>query len=239
VNPTGFSGFPRLAERSVNVPDVFFLQLVPQIRSIVELKVTLHLMWTLSRQTGRPRCIEYRDLAEDRDFVESLKVEDGPRPAIDYLREGLELAVTRGSVLHAVLHRGDVSQTWYFLNTVASREALAALQTGEYERTKPALGPEPIDRVRVFRPNVFALYEQNIGPLTPIVAERLRDAETQYPAGWMEAAIGLAVEYNRRSWRYVEAILRRWVAEGRDDIPPGGESDPNSYFRTKYEHIYR
>jgi DNA replication protein len=241
VEPRGFEGFPRHAEGSVSVPDVFFTRLAPQIRSVVELKVTLHLMWVLSRRIGRPRCIEYRDLAADEAFVHSLKVDDGPRAAGDYLREGLELAVTRGSVLQVQIHRGATKQLWYFLNTVVSREAVAALQSGEPTPAAAILGPGPIDEVRVFRPNIFALYEQNIGPLTPIVADRLRDAETQYPPSWIDEAIEMAVEYNKRSWRYVEAILKRWEADGKDaglGSRPG-ESDPESYFRSKYEHIYR
>jgi len=223
------------------VPEVFFTRLAPQIRSVVELKVTLHLMWVLSQRVGRPRCIEYHELAVDLELLESLKVEDGPRPAEDYLREGLELAVTRGSVLQVQLKRPGSQQRWYFLNTTASREAVELLRKGEYAATAAALGPLPIEEVKVYRPNVFALYEQNIGALTPLVADRLRGAETQFPAGWIEEAIRMSAEYNKRSWRYVEAILRRWEAEGKDDGPDrqSDGSDPHGYFRSKYQHIYR
>jgi len=66
------------------------------------------------------------------------------------------------------------------------------------------------------RPNVFALYEQNIGPLTPLIGEQLRAAEQDYPPEWIEEAIRLAVERNARNWRYIAAILQRWEAEGKD-----------------------
>ena len=88
----------------------------------------------------------------------------------------------------------------------------------------------------------FALYEQNIGPLTPIIADRLRAAESQYPATWLEEAIAMAVEYNKRSWRYVETIQQRWEANGKDEGPERRHDeadDPNSFFRSKYAHIYR
>lgn len=239
----GFEGFGGHHDRWVNVPDVFFTTLVPKIRSVVELKVTLHLMWVLSQRVGRPRCIEFSDLARDGELLESVKVDEGPRPAEDYLREGLELAVTRGSVLQVQLRRGEGRQRWYFLNTAASRQTVERLQSGSLEAAPEIFGSESIDEVRVYRPNIFALYEQNVGPLTPIMADRLRAAERQFPTLWIEEAIGMAVEYNRRNWRYVETILRRWQAEGKDAGPAGrpGEEDADlqDYFRTKYEHLYR
>ena len=65
------------------------------------------------------------------------------------------------------------------------------------------------------RPNVFGVYEQNIGPLTPLIADALKDAEQSYPAEWINEAIELAVRNNKRSWSYCEAILKRWKEEGR------------------------
>jgi DnaD/phage-associated family protein len=67
------------------------------------------------------------------------------------------------------------------------------------------------------QPNIFRLYEENIGPLTPMIAEALREAESTYPAQWVEEAFRIAVENNVRRWRYVEAILRSWQEEGRND----------------------
>lgn len=225
------------------MPDTFFIQLLPQIRSVLELKVTLHLMWLLSQRVGTPRCVEYSDLVRDGRLMESLRVEDGPRPGEDYLREGLELAVTRGSVLQAQLRRGPKRQVWYFLNTDASRQAVEQLRTGELASMANVFGPDPIDEIRVYRPNIFALYEQNIGPLTPIIADRLRAAETQFPTSWIEEAIAMAVEYNKRNWRYVETILHRWEGEGKHDGTDRRvaetDSDPYGYFRSKYQHLYR
>lgn len=239
----GFDGFQQHHKRSVMVPDLFFEQLLPQIRSVLELKVTLHLMWILSQRAGKPRCVEYSELAGNVTLLTSLKVEDGPRPAEDYLREGLELAVTRGSVLHVQLRRGTKRQAWYFLNTPASRESVEQLRSGDFDSVDEWLGAGEIDEIRVYRPNVFALYEQNIGPLTPIIAERIRAAEMQFPSGWIEDAVRMSVEYNRRNWRYVEAILQRWEAEGKDDGANRRSSeedvDPYGYFRSKYQHLYR
>lgn len=69
----------------------------------------------------------------------------------------------------------------------------------------------------VERPNIFVLYEQNIGPLTPLIADQLRDAEQTYPVEWIEEAVKLAVQNNVRKWRYVLSILERWRQEGKVD----------------------
>ncbi len=238
-----FEGFQPRSEHFVQVPQEFFSGLLPNIRSIVELKLTLHLMWMLSRRTATPRCVEYAELAHDAGLLESLRIEDGPRPGEDYLREGLELAVSRGSVLQVHLRRPTADQRWFFLNTSTSRRAVERLKEGGAGEAGPALGPEPIHEVHTYRPNIFALYEQNIGPLTPMIAERLQEAEAQFPQEWIEEAIGLSVEYNKRNWRYVEAILQRWEAEGKGDGVDRRRTeediDPEGYFRSKYQHLYR
>ena len=64
------------------------------------------------------------------------------------------------------------------------------------------------------RPNIFKLYEENIGPLTPLIADALKDAEQTYPPEWVAEALEIAVKNNKRNWKYVEAILRRWKEEG-------------------------
>jgi DNA replication protein DnaD len=50
-----------------------------------------------------------------------------------------------------------------------------------------------------------------------MIAEALKDAETTYDPAWVAEAIQIAIERNKRSWRYVDAILRRWEQGGRDD----------------------
>lgn len=66
-------------------------------------------------------------------------------------------------------------------------------------------------------PNVYRLYQDNIGNLTAAVADRLRDAEAAYPEAWIREAIEEAAVQNKRSWAYIEAILRRWKQDGRQE----------------------
>ncbi len=79
----------------------------------------------------------------------------------------------------------------------------------------------------------FALYESNIGPLTPMIADALQDAEKTYPPDWIKDAIALAVENNKRNWRYCETILKRWQAGGKDD----GRGKPQAVTRSEYKTL--
>ena len=65
--------------------------------------------------------------------------------------------------------------------------------------------------------NIFSLYENNIGLISSLIADELKEAEKLYPASWIEDAFKVAVEMNKRNWRYIHAILKRWAAEGKDD----------------------
>jgi DnaD/phage-associated family protein len=65
--------------------------------------------------------------------------------------------------------------------------------------------------------DLFSVYENNIGPITTMVADTLTDAEKTYPVQWIVDAMKLAVENNKRNWRYCDTILRRWQSDGKDE----------------------
>jgi DnaD/phage-associated family protein len=122
--------------------------------------------------------------------------------------------VKRGTILKATVNQGEAQVSIYFFNSPRGRAAVEAIQNGEWypvdddARTPIELVPE--------RPNIYGLYEENIGPVTPLLAEALGDAEDEYPSNWIEEAFRIAVEKNVRNWRYVAAILRRWQERGYD-----------------------
>jgi len=96
------------------------------------------------------------------------------------------------------------------LNSPRGRAAVDAIQKGKWN--PEVLGSAP----PLERPNIFKLYEENIGPLTPLIADMLKEAEELYRAEWLEEALTIAVKNNKRNWRYVEAILKRWKEEGKN-----------------------
>ncbi len=68
--------------------------------------------------------------------------------------------------------------------------------------------------------NIYSLYQGEIGLLTPMIADALGDAEKHYPPDWIPDAIREAATHNARSWKYVEAILKRWKEEGKKSLKP-------------------
>ena len=87
------------------------------------------------------------------------------------------------------------------------------------------------------RPTIFDLYEQEIGMITPLIADELKDAEGEYPREWIETAVREAALSGKRSWPYVRAILRRWDREGKSDGKFGRNTktrDPRRYIE-EYE----
>ena len=120
----------------------------------------------------------------------------------------------------------------FFLNTEPDRLAVEQIQSGEIQldgivKTESALIREKL--------NIFTLYEQHVGLLTPIIAEELKEAEDAYPALWIEDAFREAVSLNKRSWRYISRILERWDSQGKDDgrtgKDPQKDISPEDYLR--------
>jgi DnaD/phage-associated family protein len=91
-------------------------------------------------------------------------------------------------------------------------------------------------------PNIFTLYEQNIGILTPMIAEELREVDKLYPETWIKDAIKEAVNQNKRKFGYISAILERWSTEGRSYGAYKRDTekeDPDKYVKGRYGHIVR
>lgn len=71
---------------------------------------------------------------------------------------------------------------------------------------------------------VSSRYESDFGILTPLSSEKLKDLQATYPQDWIIDAMKLAVEKNARNLSYVEAILKRWKAEGKDNGKKAGKA---------------
>jgi DnaD/phage-associated family protein len=198
-----FSGFPAGKVQVTPLPNLFFSELVPAIDDLAELKVTLHIFWLLAH--SKSGSVRGNELRADRTLAQSLKVNDA-KPEQE-LERALARAVERGTLLYLETADDDL----YFLNTERGRHAVEKME-GVLESHSNFV-PEP--GTADARPNIFTLYEQNIGLLTPMLAEELKDAEQQYSAEWIAEAIKIAVENNKRSWSYARKILERWKTEGR------------------------
>jgi len=233
-----FKGFPAKMQFTA-VPNFFFSRLLPQISDIAELKTTLHIFQTLYHKRGYPRFTTYKELLGNKSLMSSFK--GAARPPDEVLRHALEMAAKRGTILHVVLDRDGTAEDIYFLNTESDRQVMAKIQNGELSLSGlKAKQPTYVEAEE--QPDIFTLYEQNIGMLTPMIADELRDAEQLYPQIWIRDAIKEAVSLNKRNWRYIAKILERWSAEGKSNGTYRGDfkkTDPDKYIKGKYGHMVR
>jgi DNA replication protein len=190
-----FKGFTD-SESFSQLPDSFFYQLLKEITDTGELKVTLYALWRMEKIEG-----SFHALCETDFSVEDLGLQE------EEIHTSLEKAVQRGALLKSI-HENDV---FYFLNSPRGRAAAGAFTSGNWRESAKIMSAP------VVRPNIFTLYEENIGPLTPMIADALKDAEDTFSAEWIKEAIELAVKNNKRNWKYAEAILKRWKEEGRGE----------------------
>lgn len=183
-----FPGFSS-SETFVPIPESFFRQLLQAIDDVGEFRVTLYALWLAVNTAERAAVFREEDFA-------GL----WPQPTA-----ALEKAVQRGTLLRVT--QGE--EVYYLLNSPRGRAVAESIRAGVFD---PTAAPVPLPPPE--RPNLFRLYEENIGPLTPLLADALKDAEQTYSPEWVAEAIQIAVARNKRNWRYVEAILKRWKEEG-------------------------
>ena len=161
------------------------------------------------------------------------------------------------------------SDTSLFLTADPSqtnRERIATVPTVPTRPTRPTR-PDPSDSSAAagdksaFISRLARAYEENVGMLTPHLADEFRDFEEQRhpPESWGEEAVHEAATHNKRSWAYVRAVLRRWCEEGRgggnrateiqEPYNPGIEVEPGIFMRgdffpytdprSPHHHLYK
>ena len=199
----------------VHLPDAFFARVMPEIQDLAALKIILYVAY-LSKQKQNTAGGGLSGVT-----YPELRAETGRLPSgwdEKMLRRALDMAVEEGALLRSTPDVEGQAQEIYSL--------VGPLQGGDHVPTA----------------NVFVLYEQNIGMLTPMIAEELEEAARVYPPSWIEDAFKEAVALNKRSWRYIARILERWAGEGRDSGEHKRDAEkngPDKYVKGKYGHLVR
>jgi DnaD/phage-associated family protein len=236
-----FGGFLVATDPWVPVPLTFFTDVLPQITEIAEAQVMLAVFRLAEAGGGIDTAVGERTIVRDRAVRDALRVVGSPREPDQRIATGLDLAVGRGTLLRFVTVGGKERRVWYYVNTPVNQALVAAMARGAVAPPQALWEGGEAPAVRPERPNVFRLYEQNIGLLTPLIADHLVDALENYPREWIEDAIAEAVEYNRRSWRYVQRILEKWSVSGRGDgaqwAPDGDGRHETHRRRDPREHL--
>ena len=220
-----FEGF-RAGARASTLPAQFFTEVLPEIEDADELRVTLYALYAITRPGRTMLAMRASEIAAEEPLAR-LFAQRGGAAAV---RRALEAAAVRGVLLALPLADGDLLCFVHNDGGTRLRDRVAAGALDVPGGTKVLLA-EPAPRAS--RP--AAVYEQEIGLLTPAVASAIAEAEQTYPAEWIVDALREASARNARSWRYAAAILERWKTEGRSDEGTG--RDPGRSEANPYEHL--
>lgn len=220
---TVFNGFPVGKVPLTPIPDPFFKEILPAIDDLDELKVTLFIFWFLAQQEGDLRYLSQETIVQDKVFMAGLGDD-----ALKRLSHGLAKAASRGTIIQ--VQDKTEGQMFYFLNSPRGRAAAKLAADGRWQ---PG---QPVDvSLQDERPNIFRLYEEHIGPLTPIMSDTLKDAEKTYPPDWIDEAVTIAVRKNVRNWHYIDTILRSWKEKGRHEPDRrNAQEDTRKYIQGEY-----
>jgi len=209
IHEFGFNGFSAGKVRFTRVPEQFFTELIPMIDDLNEWKVVLYIFWALDQRDGDIRYLRMSELKQDNILIDSLQ--QSPNPNTTALGKAVMNAESHQILLTAEIPEQEDSLI--FLNTPKSNAVWNSFRQGKWQPGNERYAAPTISRIRQ---NLFQLYESHIGPLTPLIAEMLKAAESDYPEEWFEDAFKIAVVNNVRKWKYIDAILRSWQERGRD-----------------------
>ena len=204
-----FKGFQQNTDRATPIPPEFFSSLLPRLDDLYEIKLTLYLFWFVENTENEFPHFTAEQLALDSIFLSGFGTTHPEQ--ITNLHNSIQLAV-KDKILLTTADPEQMEPRVFFLNTPAGRHGFELLQNG-------TLKIEPINdslvKLTQARPNIFKLYEENIGVITPMIAETLTELEESYSPEWIREAFIEAIKNNVRKLRYIEVILKNWQEEGR------------------------
>jgi len=213
-----FSGFGP-AETYTALPDSFFT-LLGEMDDVDEIRACLLALRHLEHLAGPQRFFSLADLLQETETLPGWSAAE--------LQRGLEKAVQRGILLAGREAAGGL----FALNSPRGRLTLKALEEsgGQAAVSSPAFRHAS---------KVFSWYEENFGPLTPLLADALAEAEAEYPPEWIFEAFQVAITRQKRNWRYVQAILKKWKEEGRleRENRKNAEQTPPDYTNNAFSEL--
>ncbi len=163
----GSSWFPR-DTLYTPVPSPLLGELLREVQSVEELKCTLRVVGMVHQRRSRGSAVSVAELMADPVLTEALA--NQPGGARDATMRGVAEAVARGTLLRSGDGDAQSSEALLFVNDEPGRRALSQTAQGGLARYAvedvPAAGAATDSR-----PNIFALYEENIGSLTPLLED--------------------------------------------------------------------
>ncbi len=132
---------------------------------------------------------------------------------VDYVVDYVANAIDESAQLHSGIEDGDVNGEG----------------NGNYEGESNNPAATAI--------NIFQLFEDEIGSLTPLINDTLQDWEKEYSPEWVADAIKEAVLHNARNQKYIDKILKNRKAGITLQKAKNGEKSKDYYLKGEYSEF--
>lgn len=203
--------FFKLNDPQINLPESFFTHVIPNIKTLAHLKLCLYFLWRQEKIGDLFNGIHIDQIIDDEIFSKSFN-KDLENELIEIIQEALD-ELTNSNILINTSFISDSNEViYYFVNNPVGNFSRNAIINGKWHPNNQINFPL---HLVMSSPNIYKLYEENIGPITPLLSDILKDAEEEYPAEWFEEAFKKGIENNVRKWKYIEAILKNWKENGK------------------------
>jgi DNA replication protein len=197
---------------AICIPRVYFDEVLTHATSYDELQILLAAIRLMMIAGSEPATIDEEAIMRDARLNAVLSTTATSQSSTSRIIRALNQSVVRGALVRSSRMEGNRQSIVYQLagegQPVADSES-QLMDAFDGDSSAP-LSPHNPQAA-----SVYTAYEDNIGMLTPLVADQIRLALELYPASWVHEAIGEAVAYNRRQWRYIQRVLQNWSADGR------------------------
>ncbi|MBM3926353.1 MAG: DnaD domain protein [SAR202 cluster bacterium] len=213
------------------VPDPLLGNVLQSVEDVRELKCILRTLWHLHRKKGAFRYVTLTELAQDPVLAPL---------GLEVVGQIMGRAVQQGIFARGVASSDGRATPIFVLNIETDRRALAHAIAKGLSAAEGIVGEDGVVELPLKRPNIFELYQKTINlTISPTLVDILREAEKEYAEEWIREAFFEAERVGARNWRYVETILKRWKAEGKQDGKSGKYTEATDRKRHLKEYVQR
>ena len=205
----------KTGQKMIPVPAQLFTEILPRLHNESQLRATLYTWYAIASRGSGQRYAYLSQLLTDPVLLSWFTHLGGKNGIL----HGLDLSCREGIFLQLqideddkILAPNDESGARLISNLKADMKSELVAHRNQSRGSNPRT-----DYEKAAVSTVIEKYENEIGILTPVIADMIAIAEQAYPTTWILEALDIAAQSNARSWKYVTAILARWKNEGKNN----------------------
>ena len=221
---------------STLIPNEFFEFFFPSVEFIEDIFTLFWCVYVLQEEFASKQ--KYYVSSDDLWFTQGVEY-SFKKIGIDkeQFNQSLERCVGLGFLLKMISNHQNHEEVIFLLNNSTSQDMVTNLQTGE-SNIDVNLN---LEQTQTFgTAELFQLYEEYFGVISPRIAESLVEASNQYDSDLIKQALKEASTQAITSWRYIERILESKEKESRKNETnrrDSLEARKHNYIGGKFGHL--